>query len=1370
MKTINKILIIGAVVLCGVSAVVVGSVLGSNSTPTSDSTGSGTSEHQHALTHIEAVAATCTEAGNIEYWTCEECSSFFADEEATDSIAIENTVVPAKGHTEVDDAAVAATCTEAGKTAGKHCSVCNTVTVAQEVVPAKGHQIADEYSLVSYSVENGTAVVAKYCINDCDHYENEMTVEAPKTYNYTISNMEELLQHFTVEEISGHTFVFEGNKLTNTNSQVGSSSAYLNLIAISDGTFNFDVSACYEKGWDYYIIRIDGKEVFNSKPENKEHQKSFSFELKAGQKIQFNKTADSGGWGTDSNGRSDYLDIFNMSYSSSIIPASAEVAVVNFVTGNEVVVNPIVVYKNQAIGTIQAAPNSNDSYFDYWCVDSSLQTPVVNTLVVTNDVTIYAKWVAKSEAYEFFGTYNGKEVYGSNSVSGEYSVTIDFVGNISGTKTGVVSNYDPDTGVITYVDASNNTRYMVYNRVAGVIAIPYTNKEGIVNLGTDFYILAKDATVDVAVKASAFYKDFENDKNYKLRLIEMTWAGQVVTLFEADDQLYANVTYTSLTVENIDVAQANKIADIVIKAEDGTVLLARGYKDGNQCYLDAAYGLYTNGENVLKIGGLGALTENGVEGTYTINESGVVCAYVGNEYLEYTLSGANYTKVKPTITINFVTGEGHSAVESVQANINVAYNLPVLEESGYVFNGWYTEATFENLVLDNSYLPQGTESVTLYAKFSQPAVLTLNYNNGTEQANITYSVNDIPNIENPVYAKHMFEGWYTTSTFEVGTEWDPTVAITEDIEVFAKWAVAPAYNNTYAPTELTGEEANGSTTSVYTRTTSIVNVDPYGKAPKATGYPFSSGDVEIKNYNAETGYLDFYVGTSFYKGYLDAETGIIVITYSKGASAEFNKVMLLSPFETASIVSKVSSSYWNSGYSRAIQYTFEETTYSIFVHNNNVYFNVSFKNGNGEDVIGKECYTSSLLFVYDANNNKIAEFGHDGTTLVELDGLQGTYTNEANTLVLNGVDVATLNGVEGTYFVAEDASHDIDLYVENTYYEVTLGENNTYTINKPMVDIVYDYNYDSLTAAVNVNKNIELALKADMVREGYVFRGWMTSVDGEVVSKYIPTESATLYAKWDVEIIVTVVVGNGQEQQTLTIGSGDIPEITIVEFANGKVFMGWYTTPECTDGTQYNGTEIIEATTLYAKWVEACAQFGEYKGTEVWGASNDGSIYGGTSNKSLSVTTTGQVSGAVSGTITSYEPETGRVVITNNNGNLYFGLYDEINQIFVINYSSRTAGSEFAMSNDIYILAKGKTSFLTAAADSCQWDSGCSRLSSFTINGDSSNKVLVLVYQNALYYNVTYTSASGEVSVRNVYSANVTFFDSEGNEIATING
>ena len=70
--------------------------------------------------------ATCTEPGT-KTRKCSRCDE------------VETEIIPATGHTEVEDAAVAATCTTAGKTAGSHCSVCNAVIKAQEEIPAAGH-------------------------------------------------------------------------------------------------------------------------------------------------------------------------------------------------------------------------------------------------------------------------------------------------------------------------------------------------------------------------------------------------------------------------------------------------------------------------------------------------------------------------------------------------------------------------------------------------------------------------------------------------------------------------------------------------------------------------------------------------------------------------------------------------------------------------------------------------------------------------------------------------------------------------------------------------------------------------------------------------------------------------------------------------------------------------------------------------------------------------------------------------------------------------------------------------------------------------------------------------------------------------------
>ena len=89
--------------------------------------------------HVEvidpAIAATCTEPGKTEGAHCMNCNTVLKERETVEPL----------GHTEIIDEAIAATCTAPGKTEGKHCSVCNEVTLPQETVDALGHtEVIDE--------------------------------------------------------------------------------------------------------------------------------------------------------------------------------------------------------------------------------------------------------------------------------------------------------------------------------------------------------------------------------------------------------------------------------------------------------------------------------------------------------------------------------------------------------------------------------------------------------------------------------------------------------------------------------------------------------------------------------------------------------------------------------------------------------------------------------------------------------------------------------------------------------------------------------------------------------------------------------------------------------------------------------------------------------------------------------------------------------------------------------------------------------------------------------------------------------------------------------------------------------------------------
>ncbi len=75
------------------------------------------------------IAPTCTTAGKTEGKRCSVCGK----------VLVEQIDIPATGHTEEIDAYIAPTCTTAGKTEGKHCGVCGEVLAEQIDIPVIDH-------------------------------------------------------------------------------------------------------------------------------------------------------------------------------------------------------------------------------------------------------------------------------------------------------------------------------------------------------------------------------------------------------------------------------------------------------------------------------------------------------------------------------------------------------------------------------------------------------------------------------------------------------------------------------------------------------------------------------------------------------------------------------------------------------------------------------------------------------------------------------------------------------------------------------------------------------------------------------------------------------------------------------------------------------------------------------------------------------------------------------------------------------------------------------------------------------------------------------------------------------------------------------
>ena len=86
----------------------------------------------HTLTKFAAKAATCTEAGNSEYYTCATCGKFFSDKDGKNEIAKDSWVIDALGHKLTETPAVTPTCAAGGNNEYWTCSVCHKVFKADK--------------------------------------------------------------------------------------------------------------------------------------------------------------------------------------------------------------------------------------------------------------------------------------------------------------------------------------------------------------------------------------------------------------------------------------------------------------------------------------------------------------------------------------------------------------------------------------------------------------------------------------------------------------------------------------------------------------------------------------------------------------------------------------------------------------------------------------------------------------------------------------------------------------------------------------------------------------------------------------------------------------------------------------------------------------------------------------------------------------------------------------------------------------------------------------------------------------------------------------------------------------------------------------
>ena len=133
--------------------------------------------HIHSMVKTEAASATCTEDGNIEYYTCSKCGKLYSDEAGNNEITKAETVDKTAGHKYSDWKTVKdATCTEAG-TKTRECEVCGAEETAE--IEAAGHKWSEEYTVDKAATYAAAGTESIHCMT-CDEVKEGTETAIPK--------------------------------------------------------------------------------------------------------------------------------------------------------------------------------------------------------------------------------------------------------------------------------------------------------------------------------------------------------------------------------------------------------------------------------------------------------------------------------------------------------------------------------------------------------------------------------------------------------------------------------------------------------------------------------------------------------------------------------------------------------------------------------------------------------------------------------------------------------------------------------------------------------------------------------------------------------------------------------------------------------------------------------------------------------------------------------------------------------------------------------------------------------------------------------------------------------------------------------------
>lgn len=846
--------------------------------------------------------------------------------------------------------------------------------------------------------------------------------------------------------------------------------------------------------------------------------------------------------------------------------------------------------------------------------------------------------------------------------------------------------------------------------------------KGFVNMQTGVIVRPKDASWNNFYVYIPFGWDENAANAFKCDEAFAIACGKEDTaenIFISDDQAVFGVTFASDKAGEHAISVADFAeAKLVYVLKDNKVI-ASFAKDDKKEFVpaDGYEGTYTltmvggGGDGTVILSGSGIIdivVESGqtITGTYTVAEEGAgytVSAVVEGVYYEIVLNDdPTGTIARPMVQITYnLNGTGSLDRETEEVNKNTVASLATPEDTDEkIFTGWYFDAACTEAVPDE-FKP--TADITLYAKWSTKFMVHAIVNEG-DVRDIYYGVGETIGSRLPDFkidpetkltyvdsaTNRVFVAWYTDPSMTESSALDETLFISEDdgdsITIYAKWVPAGTWS-----------------------------IEQDGR------YHFE--------YNTETG-----AWQSNNKGINNSSAtmqivaiGDIVVTFEYKTSSENSDKLTIRKYERRNGNNSVIKEFGGT--------TNDWETYTVALTNGQLLQFTYHKDGSvhtGDDT----AYIKGLKI----NGRPVTLSG-------TVDFKEGTYSSAGkDDLTLNGYGAFTWGEKAGSYS-ATDTENVFDMFVvaegkQTERYTLTLS-GSTYTVVENTV--IISYNFGELNASLDSStafNGVAFTLPNAPEISGYVFRGWFDNeaCEGTAITEITSEANASVYAKYDAAITVTVVYGNGMQTVTLTdTFANDAITLELPEPKDNKYPVAWHTDASFSaENVWASGTVVTGNLTLYCEWTDPHALMGAYKGANL--DPSETGIAKETDNsysETLTIDALGNSTGWKTGKIQDYDATTGKFVL-NVSGSLYQGAADIGNGVLYIDW---TSGKTDAY-HDIAFFVKTVDDVTAKSSTNTAWDKGCTKLVAITYSDDSTMNLFI--NNRTVYGNVTWEAKKAD--------------------------